>query len=58
MKKYLQSFYAFLTILQQIVHVRAMQSTTQMLTSSVYRPRMIVTPIVLDFSYFNYFNCS
>ena len=28
-------------------------STSQMFTSSAYRPRTIVTPIVLDFSYFN-----
>jgi len=51
MKKYLRSFRTFLTILQQIVHVHAIAiSTSQMFTSSVYRPRTIVTPILLDFS--------
>jgi len=28
-------------------------STSRLFTSSVHRPRTIVTPVVLDFSYFN-----
>jgi len=50
MKKYLGSFHTFLT---NRTYAHNAISTSLMFTSSVYRPRTIVTPIVLDFSYFN-----
>ena len=80
MKKHLRSFHAFLTILQQIVHMHAMRSYDVMAVcfkclstenddtdctgfwlffattnpkSNPNSTRAIMTPIVLNFSYFN-----